>query len=139
MRDLYSQICDLQDMITEDDIDDYERRMLDVKYNKRKTESARRKRTKRFKETYYDDSVSSVKELYEANDNYQNYILIRDFSRDEYDTIICDWDLSEDEVQAIKDAFDRGEYNEKDRVSDAVDWMTFEEAQAMFNDIRVLV
>lgn len=53
MRDLYSQIGDLQDMITEDEIDDYERRMLDVKYNKRKNESARRKNTKRFKENYY--------------------------------------------------------------------------------------
>lgn len=79
-----------------------------------------------------------MKHLYEANDNYQNYILIRDFDRDEDDTIICDLDLSEDEVQNIKEAFERGEYDEKDCVSDDAEWMTWEQAQAQFNSITAL-
>lgn len=79
-----------------------------------------------------------MKHLYKAYDNYQNYILIRDFDRDEDDTIICDWDLSEDEVQTIKDAFERGEYDEKDCVSDDAEWMTWEQAQKQFNSITAL-
>lgn len=75
--------------------------------------------------------------LYEAFDNAQNYILIRDFSRDEDDTMIMDWDLSDSEVQDIVDRFNHGNYTEDDTNGDG-EWVTFDEARSMFDEINSL-
>jgi hypothetical protein len=79
----------------------------------------------------------AMKNLYEANDNYQNYILIRDMDRDENDTCVCDWDLSEDEVKKIAEAFERGEYDEKDAVEEP-EWFPFDEVRTKFNAFHSL-
>ncbi|HBI84786.1 MAG TPA: hypothetical protein DDX71_00645 [Ruminococcus sp.] len=78
-----------------------------------------------------------MKHLYEANDNYQNYILIRDMDRGENDTCVCDWDLSEDEVKQIAEAFERGEYDEKDSVEEP-EWFPFDDVHTRFNSFHSL-
>ena len=80
-----------------------------------------------------------MKHLYIAQDNAMNYILIRDFSREEDDTIVCDWDLSEDEIEDIKARFERGEYDETSGTSDEAEWMSWEKAQQIYNAIRMEV
>lgn len=76
-----------------------------------------------------------MKHLYEAIDNYQNYILIRDMDREENDTCICDWNLSEDEVKTIATAFENREYDEKDYAA-SPEWFPFYEVYTRFNSIR---
>lgn len=78
-----------------------------------------------------------MKHLYIAYDNSMNYILIRDFSREEDDTIVCDWDLNDDEIEDIKARFERGEYDETNgAAADEAEWISWEEAQEQFNTIN---
>lgn len=79
-----------------------------------------------------------MKHLYIAQDNAMNYILIRDFDRGEDDTIVCDWDLSEDEIKEVKERFERGEYDETSGAAEDADWMAWQDAQQQFNCINAL-
>lgn len=39
--------------------------------------------------------------IYIALDNALNYVIVRDFDRDDNDAAIVDWDLSDDEIMTI--------------------------------------
>ena len=46
-----------------------------------------------------------MKHLYLGEDNVMNYLFIRDSSRDDLDTYVVSWDLSDDEIAAAENAF----------------------------------
>lgn len=79
-----------------------------------------------------------MKHLYEACDNYQNYIILRDTSRDEKDTCILDWDLDGDEVEKIANEFHNGKYDERKCVDVKAEWFNFNEMHKRFNEFHSL-
>ena len=42
-----------------------------------------------------------MKHLYLASDNAMNYLIVRDMDRDENDTAVVNWDLSDDEIRTV--------------------------------------
>ncbi len=56
----------------------------------------------------------TVKRLYEAQNNYTNYLIIEDTDRSR----VFDWDLCEDEVADFAARFERGEITDADANSD---------------------
>ena len=73
-----------------------------------------------------------MKHLYLATDNALNFIIIRDMSRGDDDTAIVNWDLSEEEIEDIKNAFAEDE-NDESFYEQEPDWETFEEVMHMMN------
>jgi hypothetical protein len=55
-----------------------------------------------------------VKRLYEAQNNYTNYLIIEDTDRSR----VFDWDLSDDEVADFTARFEHGEITDADTNSD---------------------
>ena len=54
---------------------------------------------------------SNTISVYEGWDNFQNYIFVRDFSRDYDDTKLVDWDLSDEEVYDLARTILTGDYD----------------------------
>lgn len=62
-------------------------------------------------------SQDRIIHVYEGQDNYQNYVFVRDFNRGDDDTIIVDWDLSDEEVHDLARRILSGEFNLDDSYS----------------------
>jgi len=79
-----------------------------------------------------------VLHLYVFEDNVQKYVVIRDYSRDEDDSIMCDFDLSDEEIKNIKEQFEAGNYNENNRIADWFKWEPFENFVKVSNRYEML-
>lgn len=76
-----------------------------------------------------------MKHLYIAQTNAMNYIVLRDMSRDENDTAIVDWDVSDDEIKsATPDAYEPDEWKPFDDVMG--DMNAFQTIEAYIRDIE---
>ena len=77
--------------------------------------------------------ASSNIRVYEGYDNYQNYVIVRDFNRGDDDTMIVDWDLSDDEVYDIADRVNTGRYNPDTDGVGEYGWTTWDDAVGSMN------
>lgn len=76
-----------------------------------------------------------MKHLYIAQTNAMNYIVLRDMNRDENDTAIVDWDVSDDEIKdATPDAYEPDEWKPFDETMDGM--ITFQTIEAYIRDIE---
>ena len=76
-----------------------------------------------------------MKHLYLAEDNYMNFMIIRDMNRGDDDTTIVTGDLSEEEIEDIKKAFAEDE-NDNHFYELELHWDTFENVMALMNNYK---
>ena len=61
-------------------------------------------------------------QLIEAEDNTMNYIILRE-RQGSYRILVIDWDLSEREIEDIKDKFESDELSDEDVVNENKDFI----------------
>ena len=61
-------------------------------------------------------------QLIEAEDNAMNYIILRE-RRGSYRILVIDWDLSEQEIEDIKDKFESNELSDDDVMNENKDFI----------------
>lgn len=70
-----------------------------------------------------------MKYLYLAEDNCYNYILVRDLEKDdECDTLVVNWDLTEEEIKEITKKFEADENDESFYIDNDQPWESFQRA-----------
>ena len=79
----------------------------------------------------YDNTL----QLYEAQSNGMNYIILRDMDRGHNDSTIIDWDLSDSEIDDLVSRFESGEYSDIDVNGDA-EWDDFDLVADGLWDVR---
>ena len=90
----------------------------------------RKSRSRKLKEVY-----THGLRVYEGWDNFQNYIFVWDLNRDDNDTRIVDWDLSDDEVYDLAKRIYEGEYNIDDN-SVGGDWESWDSVTSGMHGFR---
>lgn len=81
-----------------------------------------------------------MKHLYEAWDNAANYLVVRDMDRDENDTAVVNWDLSEKEIEDAVKAFEEDEDDDSFYANPGEDlnFRPFEEIMDSMNGFKAL-
>ena len=74
-----------------------------------------------------------MKNLYIAFANAMNYVVIRDFEREDNDAAIIDFDLSDNELREMLEAFEAGE-----AVGMDPEWMAWDEIMENMNGFQDL-
>ena len=76
-----------------------------------------------------------MKHLILAEGNNQNYIIIRDMNRGDDDTAIVNWDLSDEEIEEIRNEFKADEDSEK-FFEVTPEWQPFEKIINLMNNFE---
>lgn len=74
--------------------------------------------------------------LIEAEDNAMNYILLKSLDAGTYTVI--DWDLSESEIDKLKEKFENDELTDADIQEDGAIYDSFESVQEDYNGFTII-
>ena len=83
---------------------------------------------------YEGDNI--MKHLYLASDNAMNYLIIRDMERDENDTAVVNWDLSDDEIKSAVAAFEANQDDDSFYAGEELEYEPFETVMNRMNQFE---